>query len=103
MVARRVDVEPDSEIAELLQQAKEQPIIVEFEGQRFWLGRDTTDSGEDSSRPSGIHEPEGGYDPERFAEILREVAGSISAEDGEKMKAYIYAARKTGSRPVDDE
>jgi hypothetical protein len=102
MVARRIQVEPDSEIAELLQQAKEQPIFVEFEGQRFRLGRDTTENGEDSSQSSGIHEPEGGYDPERFAEILSQVAGSISLEDGERMKAHIYAARKAGSRPVDD-
>jgi hypothetical protein len=102
MAARRIEVDPDSEIAELLQQAREQPIIVEFEGQRFRLGRDRAERGENSSLSSGIHEPEGGYDADRFAEILSQVAGSISLEDGERMKAHIYAARKAGSRPVDD-
>jgi hypothetical protein len=102
MPARRIEVEQDSEIAELFQQASEQPIIVEFEGQRFRLGRDSAEHHEDSSPSLGIHEPAGGYDPDRFAEILGQVAGSISVEDGERMKAHIYAARKAGSRPVDD-
>ena len=110
MVARRIDIEPGSEVAQFLQAAKDHPVIVELDGARFSLELEATGRGEDPvsapvdvKRGTGIHEPDGGYDPDRFAAILHQVAGSISVEDGERMKAYISAARAAGSRSLDEE
>ncbi|HEY7030890.1 MAG TPA: hypothetical protein VH482_06170 [Thermomicrobiales bacterium] len=141
MVARTIEVEPDSEVARLLHKAREQPIVLKLEGQRFQLRRETTAEEPENwtydpqlviqgmeeakgaitpqeaeewiqdvarrrregAQQGGVHEPEGGYDADRFGETLRQVAGSISVEDGERIKAYIYAAREAGSRPGDKE
>jgi hypothetical protein len=96
MVARTIEIEPEGEFAGMLDQAEKGAVILVRDGTRFRVER------EHAEGRMGIHVPEGGYDAERFAETLSQVAGSISVEDGERMKAYIRAAREAGSRPVDE-
>lgn len=83
-----VEIAPGGEVDRLLALAEESPVILEHNGVRFRLTRESADS------PSG-------YDPERFREALRRYAGTLDPEEGERMKEMIYRAREEGTRPAD--
>lgn len=42
-----------------------------------------------------------GYDPERVREGLRLFAGTLTPEEGERLKELIYRGREEGTRPID--
>lgn len=46
-------------------------------------------------------DPWEGYDPEKVRESITKAAGSITVEEAERIKKYIYAAREAGTRPPD--
>jgi hypothetical protein len=50
--------------------------------------------------PQG-EDPWANYDPERLRDALREVAGTLTPEEGDRIKEEIYRAREEGSRPPD--
>ncbi|MBA3414063.1 MAG: hypothetical protein H0U10_02420 [Chloroflexia bacterium] len=81
-----VDVEPEGEVSRLLSLAREAPVLVEQNGVRYRLSRESNDSG-------------GVYDPEQFRAVLRRVAGILDPEEAEQMKEMIYRAREEGTRP----
>lgn len=82
-----ITVDPDSELGRALETSDESPVILVRDGARFRVTRDSDD-------------PWANYDPERFLEGLREIAGTISPEEGERMKELIYRGREEGTRPI---
>jgi hypothetical protein len=91
MVAQRkaIKVTPESDLIHLLDDAAEEPLLLEKDGVVFRLSvADNTD------------DLWAGYDPERTRRILREMAGSISQEEAERIKALIRKGRDEGTRPA---
>jgi hypothetical protein len=84
---KTIAVDPDSELAHLLDQAAERPIFLERNGIRFLLSR------EENSWPE--------MSDEEYQRVLDETIGMLPEEEGEQMLAAIYRAREEGSRPVD--
>jgi hypothetical protein len=41
------------------------------------------------------------YDPERVRVTLEKVAGTLTPEEGDRLKEAIYRAREEGTRPPD--
>lgn len=92
MVARRIEIEPESEVAELLLQARDQPVILEFDGERFRLRRE-----------SAVESPRGSaYDPQRVVQGMEEARGAITPEEAEEWIRNIYRWRREGSRSTDE-
>jgi len=89
--SKTVRVTDETDLPELLDEAAEEPIILERGEERFRLSR------EDGRRDDLFAD----YDPERVREGLRLFAGTISPEEGERMKQLIYRAREEGTRPPD--
>ncbi len=85
---RTVDVEPGSEIAQLLDDASGEPLILVRNGVRYRLGRDDED-------------PWTNYDPEKVRAGMRAAAGKWTGMDAETFKAYVYRGREEGTRPPD--
>jgi hypothetical protein len=83
-----IHVTPGSELDRLVETAKETQVILEKEGVRYRLTREGVEP--------WIH-----YDPEAVRAAVRAAAGTISAEEGNALKEYIYRAREDGSRPAD--
>jgi hypothetical protein len=92
MVARTIEIEPESEFAQLLRQANEHPIVLKLEGQRFRLWREGTVEERDDST----------YDPQRVIQGMEEAQGAISPEEAEKWIQDVYRWRREGSRPMDE-
>ncbi|MGH2530808.1 MAG: hypothetical protein ACRDJW_00750 [Thermomicrobiales bacterium] len=88
---RIVTVEPNSEVARLIDEAGDRPLVLITNGRRYRLEREETEN----------DDPWANYDPDKLMEGMLAAAGSISEEEGERMKAYIYAAREAGTRPPD--
>jgi hypothetical protein len=89
MVAARkpIKVTPESDLIRLLENAAEEPLLLEKDGVVYRLSvAETTD------------DLWAGYDPERSRRILREMAGSITPEEGERIKELIYRGREQGTR-----
>ncbi len=84
---KRVTVRPESDLAHLLEEAGDSPVLLEKDGEVFRLER----SGDPWAR----------YDPEEVRRALRANAGSLSDSEAEELKAYISSARREGSRPAD--
>lgn len=82
-------VEPESELGRLLGEAATSSILLEKDGILYRLYR------EDGS----IH----AVDPAVTRATILAGAGTIGAEDGERMKAAIYRAREEGARLPKDE
>lgn len=81
-------VDPDCELGRALQHIDASPIVLECGSGRFGVtraGDDLWDS----------------YDPERFRAGLRAMAGTLTPEEGERLKSLIYRGREAGSRPTD--
>lgn len=91
-VLRTIQVEPGSEVDQLLDQAVAGPIDLERHGERYRLNR--IEEGAEGDLWSG-------YDPERAIANMRAAAGSWKGIDADDLKAYNYRAREEGTRPVD--
>jgi hypothetical protein len=87
---KTIIVQPGSELAEVVDQAAEAPILLEKNGQRYRLTRE----------PS---EPLAGYDPERTREALRQSFGTLRGVDVEELKRDLRDQREQDSigRPAD--
>lgn len=83
-----ITIDPESELGRALDEMGEEPVVLLRGAERFRITRDQND-------------PWASYDPERFLEGLREVAGTLSPEEGERMKELIYRGREEGTRPID--
>jgi hypothetical protein len=87
MVAKRIEVEPDSELAQLLRQAREHPVVIEAEGERFRLRRESA-PGETASNP------------QRAIQGMEEARGVITSDEAEEWIRNICRWRREGSRPI---
>jgi hypothetical protein len=72
---------------ELLDEATSAPVRLKRNGIVYRLEREEDDTW-------------AGYDPERVREGLRIYAGTLTPEEGERLKAQIYRAREEGTRPL---
>ncbi len=84
--SRTITVEPDSELARALDEAA--AIVLERNGVRYRLSREDDD-------------PWANYDPAKLRASLRQVAGTITPEEGERLKEALYRGREEGTRPLD--
>ena len=82
-----ITIDPDSELGRALDQTAGEPIVLLRNGTRFRVTRDADD-------------PWANYDPESVLEGLHEIAGTLSPEEGERMKELIYRGREEGTRPI---
>ena len=82
-----ITIDPDSELGRALDQTAGEPIVLLRNGTRFRVIRDADD-------------PWANYDPESVLEGLHEIAGTLSPEEGERMKELIYRGREEGTRPI---
>jgi hypothetical protein len=85
---KTIRVNRDTELFSVLAEAKSTPVRLEKDGVIYLLTRDDDDLWRD-------------YDPEAVRHALATHAGSISPEDGEMLKEYLYRAREEGTRPAD--
>ncbi len=83
---KKIIVHPNSEVARLLDEAAEQPLLLEKDGVQYRLDREGTAIRAD-------------YDPEVAREGIRKAAGSWKDIDAEAFKAYIRERRSASSRP----
>lgn len=81
---KRIRVDPDSEIARILDEAKENPIILESNGDTFRLSYEKSEE-----LPV--------FDPEKIKDAIARTAGSWADLDTDKMIAELYRAREQGS------
>ncbi len=84
---KTINVEPDSELGHLLDEASGSPLILEKNGVRYLLSREEE------------HWPE--MSEEEYQRVLDATIGTLSEEEAERMLTAIYRAREEGSRPVD--
>ena len=82
-----IHLDPDSELARTLAYAENMPVVLETNGVRFRVIRDTAGLWAD-------------YDPEAALAGLRAVAGTMTSEEGERIKQLIYGSREEGTRPL---
>ena len=82
-----IHIDPESELARFLADADETPVVLDSNGVRFRVMRAEGDLWADC-------------DPEAVLEGLREIAGTLSAEEGERTKTRIYRGREEGTRPI---
>jgi hypothetical protein len=82
-----ITIDPDSKLGRALDQTAGEPIVLLRNGTRFRVTLDADD-------------PWANYDPESVLEGLHEIAGTLSAEEGERMKELIYRGREEGTRPI---
>jgi hypothetical protein len=83
-----IKVTDESDLDHLLDRAAAEPILLERDGVVFRLS---------------VADPDdlwAGYDPERLRATVYRLAGSISQEEGERIKALIYRGREEGTRPI---
>jgi hypothetical protein len=80
-------IDPDSELARALAATDGELVVVLRNGTRFRVTRDSDD-------------PWSNYDPEKVLEGLREIAGTLSPAEGERIKELIYRGREEGTRPI---
>jgi hypothetical protein len=76
------------ELDRLFEAAKESPLILEKDGIRYRLSREDD-------------EVWANYDPDTVLAAIRTAGGTLSREEGEKLKSDMYRAREEGSRPAD--
>ncbi len=83
-----INVDPDSELGHLLDEATEIPLILEKDGIRYRLGRDNEESWPEIS-------------DEEYQKVLDATIGSWSDVDADALIKDIYRRREEGSRPID--
>jgi hypothetical protein len=84
---RTITVDPDSELGRAFDETTDEPIVLVRGSTRFRVTRD-------------LAYPWANYDPEAVLAGLREIAGTVSPEEGERMKELIYRGREEGTRPI---
>ena len=82
-----IKVDPDSELARALDEAA-MSVVLERNGVRYRVSPEADD-------------PWANYDPAKLRAALRQVAGTITPEEAEQLKADLYRAREDGTRPLD--
>ncbi len=85
---KTIRVTEETGLPELLDDAARAPILLERDGTLFRLSRADDDLF-------------AGHDPERVRDGLRRFAGTIGAEEGERLKAIVDRGREDGTRPPD--
>jgi hypothetical protein len=93
---KTVDVAPDSELADLLRESGETPLILSLEGRRFRVEPDEISQGEMTEAELWAD-----FDQARFLEGIDAAAGGWRHLDTERMKAEIRRWRDEGSRDAD--
>jgi hypothetical protein len=83
-----ITIDPDSELGRALDDSDGAPVVLERNGARFLVTRDPDD-------------PWADYDPEKLRAALRAVAGTLTPDEGERLKELIYRGREEGTRPID--
>lgn len=83
-----IKVDPDSELARALDEAAATPVVLERNGTRYRVSPEDAD-------------PWANYDPAKLRASLRQAAGTITPEEGERLKELIYRGREEGTRPLD--
>ena len=81
-----IHVPEDSELARLLNEVDTTPLRLEKGGVVYRVSREDEDLW-------------AGYDPEAVRAGMATAAGTLTSEEAERLKAYIYRARQEGSRP----
>ena len=92
MVAKRIDVDPDSDLAQLLHQAKEQPVLLDLDGNRSRLRLE--------GPAEGRNHPDD--DPDNVLNAMEEAQGAITPEQAEEWIQNIYRWRREGSRSANE-
>jgi hypothetical protein len=87
--SKLVKVTPESTVDELLDDADCEPIVVERNGVRYQVSRETD-----------VEDIWEGWDQEKALRSLDEVAGTWSDYDTKTIIANLYQARIEGSRPI---
>jgi hypothetical protein len=95
-VPRTIEVAPDSELADLLRESSEAPLIFSLEGRRFRVEPE-----ESSQSDMTDDELWADFDQARFLEGIDAAAGGWRHLDTERMKVEIRRWRDEGSRPAD--
>jgi hypothetical protein len=89
-MAKTIHVEPGSELARLLDEATEAPVVLERNGDRFRVEREV-------ARADDVWAD---YDPQRALEAIMKAAGGWEGLiDAEEFKEYIRERRRTANRP----
>jgi hypothetical protein len=83
---RTITIDPESELGQAL--ADDADVVLQRGGVRYRVSRTEDDLFAD-------------YDPERVRDGLRRFAGTITAEEAERLKAIVYQGREDGTRPLD--
>jgi hypothetical protein len=81
-----ITIDPDSELGRALDETDGDPVVLVRGSARFRVTRDPDD-------------PWASYDPDSVLEALHEIAGTLSADEGARMKELIYRGREEGTRP----
>ncbi len=87
---KKIKVAADSELARLLTEAGDLPLLLEKNGAVYRL----------EPLERSCEDIFAGYDPEKVKKAIAATAGSWKDLDTEKLIAAIYWARKEGSRPA---
>jgi hypothetical protein len=82
-----VQLDPESELAKVLDAAETTPVVLVSNGDRYVVSRQPVEPADD-------------YDPEEFRAALRAAAGTFTPEEGERLKQDIYRWREEGTRPI---
>jgi hypothetical protein len=84
---KTVHINDNDELARLLEEADGHPVLLEKGGVTYRLSR------EDDAVTRA-------YDPVAVRDAVRAASGTLTSEEGEELKAYLYRARQEGSRPA---
>jgi hypothetical protein len=84
---KTIHITDDTALADLLDDAVREPIILERNGDRFRL--------------SLVDDLFADYDPERVRDGLRRFAGTITPEEADRLRQIVYRGREEGTRPID--
>lgn len=84
-----VQIDPECELVHALDEAAAKPLVLISNGVRYRVQRQKT--------PDENLWTE--YDPERLRATLRDAAGTLTPEEGERLKEAIYRGREEGTRP----
>ncbi|MDQ2653641.1 MAG: hypothetical protein M3Z20_11445 [Chloroflexota bacterium] len=87
-----IAIDDDSELGRALDSFPREPIVIVRGMRRFRLVSET------AAETSDIW---ANYDPERVRVALEKVAGTLTPEEGDRLKEAIYRAREEGTRPPD--
>ena len=83
-----ITIDPESELGRALDESDGEPVVLVRGATRYRVTREPDD-------------PWANYDPDGVREGLREIAGTLSPEEGERIKQLIYRGREEGTRPID--